>query len=316
VREAAGSTNQSITSGANIGTSPVLLTGIADLEAGTMAQWINGTLDGEDLATGMTEGFEASPPDAVVIGARNRNGVDPFRGSISEIVVTSTALSQENRQRLEGYLAHKWGMADQLPSTHPYATNPPQSGDCSPTLLVNSSVGLIDAAGAATPIGVTVEASDGTCVAWSVTSSAEWIQLIGAGSLQTPGHFEYTVQMNPGIWPRAATLTVTSMAGIQTVIDVEQQSACEMQSANDCDEDGIPDPCELLWGYETDVNNDLVPDSCQSCAGDLNGDGIVDGIDLATMLGCWGDECSDLDGDRHTDGVDLAILLGAWGLCE
>jgi hypothetical protein len=51
-------------------------------------------------------------------------------------------------------------------------------------------------------------------------------------------------------------------------------------------------------------------------AGDLDGDGDVDGAELGLLLGSWG-PCSgcaaDLDGDGHVDGADLGLLLGAWG---
>jgi hypothetical protein len=51
--------------------------------------------------------------------------------------------------------------------------------------------------------------------------------------------------------------------------------------------------------------------------GDLNGDGIVDGSDLAALLGAWGtcpgSPCpADLNGDGTVDGSDLAALLGHW----
>jgi hypothetical protein len=52
---------------------------------------------------------------------------------------------------------------------------------------------------------------------------------------------------------------------------------------------------------------------------DLTGDGIVDGADLAILLGAWGacadpDNCpADLNCTGSIDGSDLAILLGAWG---
>lgn len=46
---------------------------------------------------------------------------------------------------------------------------------------------------------------------------------------------------------------------------------------------------------------------------DLNGDGFVNGADLAMLLGQWGSPGSaDLTGDGVVDGADLAILLGAW----
>ncbi|MFW6246964.1 MAG: polysaccharide deacetylase family protein, partial [bacterium] len=37
-----------------------------------------------------------------------------------EIILLSSAPSKSDRQKIEGYLAHKWGIAHKLPSTHPY----------------------------------------------------------------------------------------------------------------------------------------------------------------------------------------------------
>jgi hypothetical protein len=52
---------------------------------------------------------------------------------------------------------------------------------------------------------------------------------------------------------------------------------------------------------------------------DLDGDGVVNGFDLALLLGMWGvcpkaGACpADLNGDGTVNGFDLAILLGSWG---
>ena len=52
--------------------------------------------------------------------------------------------------------------------------------------------------------------------------------------------------------------------------------------------------------------------------GDLNGDGIVNGADLAILLGCWGTvtnpACTpaDLNADGAVNGADLAVQLGNW----
>lgn len=52
-------------------------------------------------------------------------------------------------------------------------------------------------------------------------------------------------------------------------------------------------------------------------APDLNGDGTVDGLDLAILLAFWGPVAlfpeADLDDDGVSDGFDRAILLAAWG---
>lgn len=49
--------------------------------------------------------------------------------------------------------------------------------------------------------------------------------------------------------------------------------------------------------------------------GDLDGDGLVNGSDLGSLLGEWG-PCpgcpADLDGSGIVDGSDLGALLGAW----
>ena len=53
-----------------------------------------------------------------------------------------------------------------------------------------------------------------------------------------------------------------------------------------------------------------------SCAepGDINGDGAIDGGDLAALLSGWGGAgASDIDGNGTTDGADLSILLSNWG---
>lgn len=55
--------------------------------------------------------------------------------------------------------------------------------------------------------------------------------------------------------------------------------------------------------------------SCPQCTADLNGDGTVDGTDLAAVLAGWGLAAADLNGDGTTDGLDLAVLLAGWGPC-
>lgn len=62
--------------------------------------------------------------------------------------------------------------------------------------------------------------------------------------------------------------------------------------------------------------------SAPTCPGDFNDDGMVDGADLAVLLGSWGacppkGACeADLNDDGEVNGADLAILLGNWGECS
>ena len=67
----------------------------------------------------------------------------------------------------------------------------------------------------------------------------------------------------------------------------------------------------------TDTDYDGLPDCGTPCVGDINGDGEVDGADLAYVLGYWGtDEAlPDLDDDGLVDSTDLGLVLSAWGAC-
>lgn len=58
-------------------------------------------------------------------------------------------------------------------------------------------------------------------------------------------------------------------------------------------------------------------DTANDCTADVTGDCVVDGSDVAVLLGQWSepDIAGDLTGDGLVDGSDLAILLGDWGAC-
>ena len=53
------------------------------------------------------------------------NGDHAFVGDIAEIIVLQEILSTEERQTIEGYLAHKWGLSANLPADHPYKSAAP-----------------------------------------------------------------------------------------------------------------------------------------------------------------------------------------------
>ena len=43
-----------------------------------------------------------------------------YRGDIGEVLIFQNSLSTEEKQKVEGYLSHKWGFVDSLASDHPY----------------------------------------------------------------------------------------------------------------------------------------------------------------------------------------------------
>jgi hypothetical protein len=73
-----------------------------------------------------------------------------------------------------------------------------------------------------------------------------------------------------------------------------------------------------LGGATGGGSGSLFVNCTQSCTGDLNTDGVVDGNDLGLMLAAWGavGGPTDLDNDGVTDGNDLGQLLARWGSCN
>ncbi len=59
------------------------------------------------------------------IGKDPVNGNYFYSGVAAEIVLTNGVLSTTDRQRLEGYLAWKWGLTANLPNNHPFRFTPP-----------------------------------------------------------------------------------------------------------------------------------------------------------------------------------------------
>jgi hypothetical protein len=51
-----------------------------------------------------------------------------FDGEIAEVLVFDRQVNSVNRQKIEGYLAHKWSLNNQLPALHPFASIPPNFG--------------------------------------------------------------------------------------------------------------------------------------------------------------------------------------------
>jgi formylglycine-generating enzyme required for sulfatase activity len=90
----------------------------------------------------------------------------------------------------------------------------------------------------------------------------------------------------------------------------------------DCNNDGIVDYGQILNGQLLDTNGDGVPDVCEvdPCPADVNGNGVVNGVDLAAVLCAWetdgeSEGGADVNGDGTVNGQDLAFVLSAWGPC-
>ena len=61
----------------------------------------------------------------MIIGATANNGGQFWPGYINEFLLVPRSLTILQRQQMEGYLAWKWGLQGNLPSTHPFKLGPP-----------------------------------------------------------------------------------------------------------------------------------------------------------------------------------------------
>jgi hypothetical protein len=109
---------------ANTGT---ILGASLNLATATAADKMRHVVNGTILAGTNTDATSPSTSTAsftLQLGAAGNN-VWPLTGYVAEFLVFASQLSTLNRQKTEGYLAHKWGLTANLPSDHPYKVNVP-----------------------------------------------------------------------------------------------------------------------------------------------------------------------------------------------
>jgi hypothetical protein len=108
-------------------------------------------------------------------------------GDLAEVLIYSTALTTSQRQQVEGYLAHKWGLTPTIQSTHPFSKFPPASIPSPPAAIASVTL-------------TSLYTSSGT-INWTSTNATgyRWYVGTGAGSGQVAS----------GIVTSGSTLTTT-----------------------------------------------------------------------------------------------------------
>ena len=81
---------------------------------------VNGGFNGANISGTRTNSFTG-----IVNGLLGLDATSYSSATVGEIVITPMALDIQNRQKVEGYLAWKWGLEANLPSGHPYKLLPP-----------------------------------------------------------------------------------------------------------------------------------------------------------------------------------------------
>lgn len=109
---------------------------VSYVKSGTSSQeaWQDGT-KGTERTTAMT----TFTSQRLSIGGR-MDEVSTADGFVAETLILSSSLSEADRHMLEGYLAHKWGMATNLPAAHPFkSAAPTKSGDSAVVTLIGTA---------------------------------------------------------------------------------------------------------------------------------------------------------------------------------
>jgi hypothetical protein len=113
-----------------LGTSATIGAAIFNYSAATLGASLNGAALSFRTGGFQTSGNTSNTSSTYIALGSSVNYASQFGPAlasscnckISEFVCLQSAASDTDRQKMEGYLAHKWGLTANLPSGHPYKT--------------------------------------------------------------------------------------------------------------------------------------------------------------------------------------------------
>jgi hypothetical protein len=170
---------------------------------------------------------------------------------------------------------------------------------------------------------------------WSVAVRGD-TAVVGAPGEDTGHGAVYVFQHDGASWPQTAKLTAAageggdefgqalSLDGPHAVFGAhgDDDNGTDAGSAlifagfddADCNDNDIPDRCDIIAGTSADENGNWIPDECESLAGDINHDGIIDVLDLLIVIAAWGTSFgpADVNGDGIVDVLDLVAVITNW----
>jgi hypothetical protein len=72
--------------------------------------------------------------------------------------------------------------------------------------------------------------------------------------------------------------------GCQRIAQGWYAVAAAIATAPDCNANGVPDNLDIARGTSLDVNTNGIPDECEATTGDMNCDGVVNGLDISPFV--------------------------------
>jgi hypothetical protein len=104
----------------NVGTSYKICELIADQATNTYLFYQAGTSQGSNGVVNTSTAFGSTTS---YVGNDQNNAW--LEGNVAEVIFCDVKNSDADRERIEGYLAWKWGLVADLPAGHPYKSFPP-----------------------------------------------------------------------------------------------------------------------------------------------------------------------------------------------
>lgn len=189
-----------------------------------------------ELLVGDSSGHSINTVGNIFVGSGESSSYQDT--SIGEFIIINGTVSPEDRQNLEGYLAHKWGLAGSLPGGHPYEASPPGG------------------AGTEITLDGTVSDPDGNAftVLWEKVSGPGAVTFVPATDVDTTAYIS------------EAGTYVFSLTADDTVYQTSDNVTITVTEAADTDSDGMDDTWENTYFGNLDRDG----------TGDFDGDGIID----------------------------------------
>ncbi len=107
-----------VTNGVDLGTDWLVIVAVFDYASAKLKLTVNGEVYTNNSF--QTAGYsQNSNSNSTGIGHRG-DGDSPSNGDYAETLLFNSAVSDDDRQKIEGYLAWQWGLQSSLPSSHPF----------------------------------------------------------------------------------------------------------------------------------------------------------------------------------------------------
>ena len=155
--------------------------------------------DGTDTAhgAGSTSTITVQTGPEIGLGGYNRlsgGAYGRYNGRIAEFLFFDTEPTTAEKEELEGYLAHKWGIEAKLPGGHTYKNTPPVIGSSTGTAsaagigaATNAQSGAANGVGAGSGVGASTAAQVGASSGASTVSGVSSGGTINAGAGSSTG---------------------------------------------------------------------------------------------------------------------------------